>query len=182
MAKILAVDDEPGMLQVVINSLKPLGHEMFKADDGAKAIETAKKERPDIVMLDMRLPDMDGLDILLEIKKQLPDTRVIMGYIESLRDGDRFIRVAREVSRKKPIVVMKFGRTTKGSAAASSHTGALAGPHAVYRAAFRQSGVIEVTRTHDLLNVAMALSMQPPLRGPRIGIAGASGGFAVAGM
>jgi len=109
-----------------------------------------------------------------------PGTKVIMGYIESLRDGDKFVRIAREVSKKKPVVVMKFGRTRKGSAAASSHTGALAGSHAVYRAAFRQSGVIEVTRTHDLLNVAMALSMQPPLRGPRIGIAGASGGFAVA--
>ena len=109
-----------------------------------------------------------------------PETTVIIGYIESLRDGDKFVRIAREVSKKKPIVVMKFGRTRKGSAAASSHTGALAGSHAVYRAAFRQSGVIEVTRTHDLLNVAMALSMQPPLRGRRIGIAGASGGFAVA--
>jgi acyl-CoA synthetase (NDP forming) len=107
-------------------------------------------------------------------------TSVIMGYIESLRDGERFMRVAREVSKKKPIVVMKFGRTRKGSVAAASHTGALAGSHAIYQAAFRQSGVIEVTRTHDLLNVAMALSMQPPLRGPRIGIAGASGGFAVA--
>ncbi len=116
----------------------------------------------------------------LEYLGEDPNTRVIMGYIESLRDGQRFMRVAREVSKKKPIVVMKFGRTKKGSAAASSHTGALAGSHAVYRAAFRQSGVIEVTRTHDLLNVAMALSKQPPLRGPRIGIAGASGGFAVA--
>jgi len=116
----------------------------------------------------------------LEYLGEDPDTSVIMGYIESLRDGDRFVRIAREVSRKKPIVVMKFGRTRKGSVAASSHTGALAGSHSVYRAAFRQSGVIEVTRTHDLLNVAMALSMQPPLRGRRIGIAGASGGFAVA--
>lgn len=109
-----------------------------------------------------------------------PATRVIMGYIESLRDGAKFLQVAREVTRKKPVVVMKFGRTQKGSLAASSHTGALAGSHAVYRSVFRQTGVVEVVRTQDLLNVAMAFSMQPPLRGPRIASVGASGGFAVA--
>jgi len=109
-----------------------------------------------------------------------PGTDVIMGYIESLRDGERFARIAREVTRKKPVVVMKFGRTRKGSIAAASHTGALTGTHAVYSSIFRQCGVIEVTRTHDLLNVAMALSMQPPMRGNHVAIVGASGGFAVA--
>jgi len=108
------------------------------------------------------------------------DTKVVMGYIESLRDAKKFLRVAPEVTRRKPVVVMKFGRTSKGSMAAASHTGALAGSHSVYSAAFRQCGIIEVTRTQDLLNVTMALSMQPPLRGPGIGIVGASGGFAVA--
>ncbi|MFW6102903.1 MAG: acetate--CoA ligase family protein [Chloroflexota bacterium] len=108
------------------------------------------------------------------------DTRVVMGYIESLRDGEKFMRVAREVTAKKPVVVMKFGRTGKGSLAASSHTGALAGSHAVYSSVFRQTGVTEVTRTQDLLNVAMGFSMQPPLQGPRIASVGASGGFAVA--
>jgi acyl-CoA synthetase (NDP forming) len=109
-----------------------------------------------------------------------PSTQVIMGYIESLRDGVRFMRVARDVTLRKPVVAMKFGRTEKGSLAASSHTGALAGSHAVYSSAFRQAGVVEVTRTQDLLNVAMAFSMQPPLRGRRIASIGASGGFAVA--
>jgi len=108
------------------------------------------------------------------------ETKVVMGYIESLRDARKFLRVAPEVTRRKPVVVMKFGRTSKGSLAAASHTGALAGSHSVYSAVFRQCGVIEVTRTQDLLNVAMALNMQPPLRGPGIGIVGASGGFAVA--
>jgi len=116
----------------------------------------------------------------LEFLGDDPDTHVIMGYIESLRDGERFVRVARKVTERKPIVVMKFGRTQKGSMAAASHTGALAGSHAVYSSAFRQCGVVEVTRTQDLLNTAMALSMQPPLKGPRIAAVGASGGFAVA--
>lgn len=107
-------------------------------------------------------------------------TRVIIGYIESLKDGERFVSVAREVSRKKPVVVMKFGRTEAGTKAAASHTGALAGSHHIYSAAFKQSGVIEVTRTQDLLNVAIAFRSQPLPRGRRIAVAGISGGFAVA--
>jgi len=109
-----------------------------------------------------------------------PATRVIIGYIESLKDARRFVPVAKEVSKKKPVVVMKFGRTGAGTRAASSHTGALAGSHDVYSAAFRQSGVIEVTRTQDLLNVATAFRTQPLPKGRRIAIAGISGGFAVA--
>ena len=107
-------------------------------------------------------------------------TRVIIGYIESLKDAPRFAVVAKEVSKKKPIVVMKFGRTGAGIRAAASHTGALAGAHDVYSAAFRQCGVIEVTRTQDLLNVATAFRTQPLPKGRNIAIAGLSGGFAVA--
>ena len=109
-----------------------------------------------------------------------PSTRVIIGYIESLKDAERFMPVAREVSKKKPVVVMKFGRTGAGTRAAASHTGALAGSHDVYSAAFKQCGVIEVQRTQDLLNVATAFHSQPLPRGKRIAIAGVSGGFAVA--
>ena len=107
-------------------------------------------------------------------------TRVIIGYIESLKDADRFMPVAKDVSRKKPIVVMKFGRTGAGTRAAASHTGALAGSHEVYSAAFRQSGIIEVTRTQDLLNTAQAFRTQPLPKGRRVAVAGISGGFAVA--
>ena len=107
-------------------------------------------------------------------------TRVIMGYIESLKDADRFVPVAKEVSKKKPVVVMKFGRTGAGTRAAASHTGALAGSHDVYSAAFKQCGVIEVTRTQDLVNTAMAFRTQPLPKGKRMAIVGISGGFAVA--
>lgn len=109
-----------------------------------------------------------------------PETNVIIGYIESLKDGERFVSVAREVSKKKPVVVMKFGRTAAGTRAAASHTGALAGSHDIYSAAFKQCGVIEVMRTQDLLNVATAFGSQPLPRGRRIAVAGISGGFAVA--
>ena len=107
-------------------------------------------------------------------------TRVIMGYIESLKDADRLVPVAKEVSKKKPVVVMKFGRTGAGTRAAASHTGALAGSHNVYSAAFKQCGVVEVTRTQDLVNTAMAFRTQPLPKGKRLAIVGISGGFAVA--
>ncbi len=84
------------------------------------------------------------------------------------------------MSKKKPVVVMKFGRTGAGTRAAASHTGALAGSRDVYSAAFKQCGVIEVLRTQDLLNVATAFRSQPLPKGRRIAIAGVSGGFAVA--
>ncbi len=116
----------------------------------------------------------------LEYFGQDDHTDVIMGYIESLRDGQRFMRIAREVTKKKPVIAMKFGRTNDGSRAAASHTGAMAGSNAIYDALFKQCGIIEVKRTHDLLNVAMAFDMQPPLRGNRIAIIGPSGGFGVA--
>jgi len=116
----------------------------------------------------------------LEYLGEDEDTHVIMGYIESLREPRKFLRVAQEITKRKPIVVMKFGRTDDGTRAAASHTGALAGSNAIYRALFKQCGVVEVTRTHDLLNVAMAFSMQPPLKGNRIAIVGPSGGFGVA--
>ena len=109
-----------------------------------------------------------------------PTTRVIIGYIESLKDAPRFVPVAKEVSKKKPVVVMKFGRTGAGTRAAASHTGALAGSHDIYSAAFKQCGVIEVMRTQDLLNVAAAFRSQPLPKGRRIAVAGVSGGFAVA--
>ncbi len=109
-----------------------------------------------------------------------PETNVIIGYIESLKDGERFTSVAKKVTKKKPVVVMKFGRTAAGTRAAASHTGALAGSHDVYSAAFKQCGVIEVMRTQDLLNVATAFRSQPLPRGRRIAVAGISGGFAVA--
>ena len=78
MIKILIMDDEPGLRNVVYNMLKPLGHPIFVTEDGSQAIETAKKEIPDIAMLDMRVPDMDGLEVLEELKKINPNIKAIM--------------------------------------------------------------------------------------------------------
>jgi acetyltransferase len=104
------------------------------------------------------------------------DTTVIAAYIEGVKDGQRFVRIAREVTHDKPIVVLKAGRSAEGAKAVSSHTGSLAGSHAAYSAAFTQSGMIEVRTTKDLLNCSMALDWLKPPNGNRAVIVTNSGG------
>jgi acyl-CoA synthetase (NDP forming) len=181
----MGVCNFPAKLTAVFNDLKSApGHVSFVSQSGTYGVTTLNYGLKMGITFNTFISSgneaVTQFSDYLEYLGDDPETHVIMGYIESLRDGEKFARIAKEVTRKKPVVVMKFGRTRKGSVAAASHTGALTGTHEVYSSVFRQCGVIEVTRTHDLLNVAMALSMQPPMRHNRAAIIGASGGFAVA--
>jgi acetyltransferase len=99
----------------------------------------------------------------LEYLVEEPQTRAILMYVEGFRDGSRFLEVASRVSRTKPIVVLRGGRREPGREAARSHTGAVAGAYAVFQAAMRQAGVIEVERADELLSVGMTLAEQPPI-------------------
>lgn len=108
--------------------------------------------------------DVTETDIM-EYLAEDPQTRVICAYVEQIRDGARFLRVAREVSRRKPIVLLKAGRSDAGAKAVSSHTGSLAGSYAAYQAAFRQAGVIEATSFAELFDLAIAFDFQPLTRG-----------------
>jgi len=105
------------------------------------------------------------------------DTKVITLYIEGLKDGRKFIDVCKK--SKKPIVVLKAGRTEEGHKAIGSHTGSLAGSFAVYQAAFKQAGVIEVETVEELFDVAQALDQQPPCLKNSIAIISNGGGGAV---
>ncbi len=105
-----------------------------------------------------------------------PNTRVIAAYVESIRDGQRFLRIAREVTRHKPIVMLKAGRTEAGARAVSSHTGSLAGANEAYHAAFVQSGVIEAQTVAELFDMAAALDTQPLPKGRRVAIVTNAGG------
>ena len=107
-------------------------------------------------------------------------TKVIILFIEGLRDGGAFLREARAVSITKPIVALKVGATSAGRRATMSHTGSLAGSDAIYDAAFKQAGVIRVSETHDVLDVGEALSKLPPMSGKRIVILTDGGGHASA--
>jgi acetyl coenzyme A synthetase (ADP forming)-like protein len=105
-----------------------------------------------------------------------PSSRVILAYIEGLPDGEEFIRVARQVTRTKPVVALKSGVTQAGSRAVSSHTGSLAGSEQAYEAAFRQSGVIRAESLEDLFDYALAFGYLPPLKGDRVAIVTNAGG------
>lgn len=104
------------------------------------------------------------------------DTRVIAAYIEGLRDGRRFLRLAREITAHKPIVAVKVGGTEESARAVMSHTGALAGADEVYAAAFRQAGVIRVDDDDELCDVVYALLNCPLPRNNRVGILSIGGG------
>lgn len=113
---------------------------------------------------------------LLQAWKNDPETRVIMIYTEGIPNGQEFIRIARDVTRKKPVVAIKSGVTQSGSRAVSSHTGSLAGSQQAYYAAFYQAGILRVESMEDLFDVAMAIGYQPALQGDRIAIVTNAGG------
>ncbi|MGH7545791.1 MAG: acetate--CoA ligase family protein, partial [Gemmatimonadota bacterium] len=103
------------------------------------------------------------------------ETGAVVMYVEGLREGRAFLETARRVGRTKPLVVLKGGRSPVGGAAVRTHTGALAGSAAVFRAAMRQAGVIEVRRSDELFQVCRALAEQPSLS-PEGGVAVLSDG------
>ena len=105
-----------------------------------------------------------------------PQTHSIVIYMESVGDAQSFLSAAREVAARKPIVVIKVGRTPAAAKAAASHTGAMTGSDAVLDAALRQVGVLRVDTIEELFDVAEVLSKQPLPRGPRLGIVTNAGG------
>ena len=107
-------------------------------------------------------------------------TEAILLYLEGIKDGRRFVEVARKVSRLKPIVAMKAGRTTAGSRAVTTHTASLAGDDAVVESAFRQAGVVRIAGYADMVNVAKLLSMQQLPEGNRVAVLSPSGAMGVA--
>ncbi len=115
----------------------------------------------------------------LEYMAEDPDAKVIIGYVEELREGRRFFEMAKEITERKPIVLLKAGRTKTGHKAAKAHTGALAGSDDVYDGCFKQAGVIRVGEIQDLFDVAVTLVSQPLPRGNRVGIVTGGGGFGV---
>ncbi|MFX1319770.1 MAG: acetate--CoA ligase family protein [Promethearchaeota archaeon] len=105
-----------------------------------------------------------------------PETRVILLYIEGFNDGPRFLQAAKTITPKKPILLMKVGRTSQGQRAAISHTGAFAGRRDVFQGAMRQVGILRGNSLEDLFDWSMALGHQPLPKGNRVAILTNSGG------
>jgi acetate---CoA ligase (ADP-forming) len=106
-------------------------------------------------------------------------TRVVTGYMEGVTDGPAFLATAARVSRDRPIVFLKAGRGQSGARAVASHTGALAGDLAVYRAAFRRAGVLWANTMEELFDWGRALAWQPLPHGNRVAILTNAGGPAI---
>ncbi len=113
---------------------------------------------------------------LLEYWEEDADTDVVLFYLESFGNPRRFARIARRVSRRKPVVAVKSGRTEAGGHAASSHTAALAAADTTVEALFRQTGVIRADTLQSMFAVARALTTQPLPRGRRLAVVTNSGG------
>jgi acetyltransferase len=103
-------------------------------------------------------------------------TQSILLYMESIGDARSFLSAAREVALRKPIIIIKAGRTEEAAKAVASHTGTLTGNDAVLDAAFRRVGVLRVRTIEDLFDMAEVLSKQPRPRGPRLAIVTNAGG------
>ncbi len=122
--------------------------------------------------------NIDEVDMLREMGDD-EQTEVILGYIEGVKDGIKFLETARAVTKKKPVIMIKSGGTEAGARAASSHTGALAGSEKAFSAAFAQSGIIRVRSIEELFDHARAFSSRRYPSGNRVAIVTNAGGPAI---
>jgi len=122
--------------------------------------------------------DVDEIELIKYLGKDL-STRCIAIYLESVRDGLEFIKTAKKITKTKPIVAFKAGKTDKGMEAVASHTGALAGSAQVYSAAFKQAGIIEAKSSEEIFDFAKALANLPVLKSNKIAVVTDGGGFGI---
>jgi acetyl coenzyme A synthetase (ADP forming)-like protein len=144
-------------------------------------------------IVDWSLPEEIGLSAVISVGNQADlsfedfvqftgndtNTKAIILYVEQIRYGRRFMETVSRITAKKPVVVIKAGASTIGQKAASSHTGSLAGSHAVYLAAFRQAGVIPVNSIREAFQTAELLASEGYPKGTRAVVITNAGGFAV---
>ncbi|NIM47147.1 MAG: CoA-binding protein [Candidatus Aenigmarchaeota archaeon] len=122
--------------------------------------------------------DVDEIELIKYLGKDL-STRCIAIYLESVRDGQEFIKTAKKITKTKPIVAFKAGKTERGMEAVASHTGALAGSAQIYSAAFKQAGIIEAKSSEEIFDYAKALANLPVLKNNKIAIVTDGGGFGI---
>jgi acetyltransferase len=119
--------------------------------------------------------DVDELDVIEALASDA-DTKVIAGYLESISNGNQFVRQAEQISHDKPILLIKAGGTQAGAKAASSHTGSLAGAEVAYESAFERAGIIRCASIGQQFDYAQAFANQPLPAGPRVAVITNAGG------
>jgi len=119
--------------------------------------------------------DLNAVDFL-EYFGHDKETKIIISYLEGIKDGQRFFQLAREISKEKPIIIWKGGATELGAKAAMSHTGALAGTKLVWDAMFEQTGIISVRSFEEIVDCLFCLYYLPLPEGKRIAVVAGMGG------
>ncbi|MFO8085148.1 MAG: acetate--CoA ligase family protein [Desulfobacterales bacterium] len=163
----IPLQDKPGFLSIASQSgtyvTQTLSYLKKKGVRLAKAISLGNEA------------DIDICDCL-EYFAYDQDTECIGLYIESIKQADRFLQVARDLTRKKPVIAQYVGGTSAGARAGASHTGAMAGPDFLYEGLFHQAGIIRVDTIEDVFVIGNTLSLSFFPRNRRIGILTNSGG------
>lgn len=122
--------------------------------------------------------DVDECD-MMEYLGNDPETRAMTFYLESIKDGQRFLRVSKKVTFKKPVLILKSGRTEEGARVSSSHTGSLALNDQIFDVACKQSGILRLETFRELFELPKIFASQPLPRGNRLGIVTFTGGVGV---
>jgi acyl-CoA synthetase (NDP forming) len=161
----------------------PAGRVALAAESGAVALTLLAEAQRAGLGVSACVSVGNGADVsstdLLEYWEADPDTGVILLYLESFPQPERFARLARRAGRRKPVVVLKAGRSGAGQRAAGSHTAALADDEAFVNALIRQSGAIRADSLEELFDLALALADQPLPAGRRVGVLANAGGPAI---
>jgi acetyltransferase len=125
--------------------------------------------------------DVNEVDYLSYLRND-SDTKVISLYLEDIRDGRRFLDVARETSIKKPVLIYKGGRAEGSKELVASHTGSMAGEYVTYASAFKQAGIIPLTSFEDIFEIPKIFTSQPLPEGNRIAIITITGAGGIVAM
>lgn len=165
------------------SSPKESGHVGFLSQSGGNAREsillaTARRLYFSKIVSYGNASDLNEADFL-EYFSHDADTEIIAAYIEGIKQPQRFLKVLREATLAKPVIVLKGGKTEAGKGAAASHTGSLAGSKEIWDALCRQEGVIQVHSLEEMMDTILAFSYLKPLHGRRICIIGIGGGKSV---
>ncbi len=156
----------------------------FITQSGGHAVELGRQARGTGIRFSKVVSYGNACDVnesdLLEHMGRDPKTRIITMYLEGPREGRRFLRLLRDITREKPVIIWKAGLTGAGSRAVVSHTASLAGEEAVWDAVFSQTAALRVGSLEELTDATVALLNLPPTAGRRVGVVGGGGGISIA--
>ncbi len=159
------------------------GHTGMVSQSGMNAGEFVRHALPHGVRCSKVISFGNGADLkaadFFDYLADDPETETIVAYLEGIQDGPRLAQALRKAGAKKPVAILKSGRTEAGSRAASSHTASLAGSLAVFDGLCKQAGVIRVESLEALVDMATTFQFVKQLRGPNVAVVGGGGGASV---